>query len=297
MIHSMTGFGEGRLTDNGVTYRVEIRSVNNRYFKASIKVPESFQRFEAEIDRMLRERMGRGSIMFSLRLRDENPSSAYEINEPLVTDYVRRLKEISADYGAGISVDMVALLNVPGVLLPPNIDEARLLEQFEIVKGIIATAVEQLLAMRAKEGDSILRDLQAHCQEIRNKVANVEKLAPTVADDYRKRLGTRLGQLLGGVEGGTLAPHEDAIAREVAIYAERCDISEEISRIYSHLEQFEALCNAPEETGRKLDFLTQELLREANTIGSKANNVEIAQATVAIKAAIDRVKEQVQNVE
>ena len=293
----MTGFGEGRLTDNGVTYRVEIRSVNNRYFKASIKVPESFQRFEAEIDRMLRERMGRGSIMFSLRLRDENPSSAYEINEPLVTDYVRRLKEISADYGAGISVDMVALLNVPGVLLPPNIDEARLLEQFEIVKGIIATAVEQLLAMRAKEGDSILRDLQAHCQEIRNKVANVEKLAPTVADDYRKRLGTRLGQLLGGVEGGTLAPHEDAIAREVAIYAERCDISEEISRIYSHLEQFEALCNAPEETGRKLDFLTQELLREANTIGSKANNVEIAQATVAIKAAIDRVKEQVQNVE
>jgi len=109
------------------------------------------------------------------------------------------------------------------------------------------------------------------------------------AFDHRTRMG--------GVEGSSLAPHEDAIAREVAIYAERCDISEEISRIHSHLEQFDALCSAPEETGRKLDFLTQELLREANTIGSKANNVEIGQATVAIKAAIDRIKEQVQNVE
>jgi len=297
LIHSMTGFGEGRTTDGGVTYRVEIRSVNNRYFKASIKVPESFQRFEAEIDRLLRERMGRGSVMFSLRVRDENPASAYEINEPLVKEYVRRLKDISADYGAGITVDMVTLLNVPGVLLPPNIDEARLAAQFEIVKGVMGAAVEQLLAMRAKEGESILRDLQAHCEEIRGKVADIAKLAPTVADDYRKRLTSRMGQLMGGVEGGSLAPHEDAIAREVALYAERCDISEEISRINSHLEQFDALCAAPEETGRKLDFLTQELLREANTIGSKANNVEIGQATVAIKAAIDRIKEQVQNVE
>jgi uncharacterized protein (TIGR00255 family) len=293
----MTGFGEAKATEAAVSYRVEIRSVNNRYFKATIKLPESMQRYESEIDRLLRAKMGRGSITYNLRIRDDRPAAAYSVNTAMLGAYVEQLRSVSAEGHDRITLDVGRLLEIPGVLQPPQIDETELANQFRIVGRLTNEAADKLIDMRKVEGKSIAEDLAAQRTEILRLIDDIATRSPTVVDDYRKRLKHRLEQLLGGVVGGSLAPHEDAIAREVAIYSERCDINEELSRIRSHLDQFAALCEAPEETGRKLDFLAQELLREANTIGSKSADVSIAQNIVAVKAAIDRIKEQVQNVE
>lgn len=293
----MTGFGEARAAEDGVSYRVEIRSVNNRYFKSAIKLPDSMVRFETEVDRLLRARMGRGSISYSLRLRDERPAAAYSVNTAIIGEYVDQLKSIATDALGRVVLDVGRLLEIPGVLQPPTFDDGQLTTQFKVVERLTNDAMDQLVQMRQVEGATILTDIETQCDDIRRLIDEVAERAPTVVEDYRKRLKNRLEQLLGGVVGGSLAPHEDAIAREVAIYAERCDIAEELSRIRSHLDQVATLCAAPEQTGRKLDFLAQELLREANTIGSKSADVSIAQRIVAVKAAIDRIKEQVQNVE
>jgi len=293
----MTGFGEAKTSEEGVSYRVEIRSVNNRYFKATIKTPESMQRFETEIDKLLRAKMGRGSVTFSLRLRDDRPAAAYSVNTSLIGAYINQLRALTSESSGDVTLDVGRFLEIPGVLQPPMVDEEELARQFRIVERLTNEAADKLIEMRKVEGLTIASDLSAQCAEIRRLIEDIATRSPTVVDEYRKRLKTRLEQLLGGVVGGSLAPHEDAIAREVAIYSERCDINEELSRIRSHLDQFAALCDAPEETGRKLDFLSQELLREANTIGSKSADVTISQNIVAVKAAIDRIKEQVQNVE
>ncbi len=296
MILSMTGYGDARTTEDGVSYRVEIRCVNNRYFKASIKMPEQFQRFEADIDRLLRTRLVRGSITFSLRIADESPAAACRINTALLDEYARQIVAVCGKYGEA-RIDFSRLLDAPGVLQEPEFDEGRFAAQFKIVESLAHRAMDSVIAMRRTEGEAISRDILARCADLRSLVALVQKRTPSVVGEYQKRLQTRVQQLLDGLEGVNIELHEDALAREVAIFAERCDVNEELSRLASHLDQFASLCVAPEEAGRKLDFLAQELLREANTIGSKSNDSDIARHVVEMKAAIDRIKEQVQNVE
>lgn len=296
MIHSMTGYGDARTTADGVSYRVEIRCVNNRYFKSTIKLPEQFQRYEAEVDRALRGRLGRGSITYSLRVADESPTAAGRINANVLDEYVRQLSDIGKRYPLA-RIDFSRLLDAPGIMQLPEIDDERLAGQFKIVLDLSNKAMDGVIAMRKAEGEALLRDLMERCREIRTRLKEVESRSPGVVVEYQKRLQTRVQQLLDGLEGVNVEMHQDALAREVAIFAERCDVNEELSRLASHLDQFESLCTAPEESGRKLDFIAQELLREANTIGSKSNDAEIARNVVAMKAAIDRIKEQVQNVE
>lgn len=297
MIHSMTGFGEARAESKGVTYRVEIRSLNNRYFKATMKLPEQFQCFEGRIDKQLRSRLGRGSVSYSLRIRDENPAAAYQMNKAVLAEYVRQLRDAVRGDRSGTTIDLARLVEIPGVVMPPDIEEAVIEEQFATVEKLTAEAVDKLIAMRGVEGQALLADLEASCNEVRNRIADVRQHAPAVVVEYQKRLHNRVQQLLDGTDGSNVELFQDAVSREVAIFAERCDVNEELSRIDSHLDQFAALCAAPEVVGRKLDFLTQELLREANTVGSKSNSAVISRHVVEIKAAIDRIKEQVQNVE
>ncbi|HWL94024.1 MAG TPA: YicC/YloC family endoribonuclease [Phycisphaerae bacterium] len=296
MIHSMTGYGEARTSLEGVTYRVEIRSVNNRYFKATIKLPEPFQRFEAHVDKLLKTRLGRGSISFSLRIKDDSPVVAGRINATLLDEYARELSAVGKRYPEA-RLDLSRLLDAPGVLQEQDIDEDRLAVQYRTVESLANRAMDGVVAMRKAEGEALLRDMLERCAELRARLAQVQKRSPSVVADYQKRLQSRVQQLLDGMDGVKVDLHEDTLAREVAIFAERCDVNEELSRLASHLDQFAALCQSPEESGRKLDFLAQELLREANTIGSKSNDAEIAKHVVEMKAAIDRIKEQVQNVE
>lgn len=293
MIHSMTGFGEAHAHEEGTTYRVEIRSLNSRYFKLSIKQPEQFQRFETEIDKQLRSRLGRGSVTYNLRVADESATAAYEINKAVLSEYLARLQEIAKGFDAA-RIDIAGLLEIPGVCRPPEVSETTLAERFRVIQRITAEAIDKLIEMRRAEGQALLKDLREQCAEIQTLMTKIASRAPSVVEEYAKRLHSRVQQLLAG---STIDLEQDALAREVAIFAERCDVNEEIARSRSHLDQFAELCRGPEPAGRKLEFLSQELLREANTLGSKANDVEIARHVVETKAAIDRIKEQVQNVE
>jgi uncharacterized protein (TIGR00255 family) len=293
VIHSMTGFGDAALGEDGVNYTLEIRSLNNRYFKASIKLPEHLQFLEAEVERLLRSRLGRGSITYHLRVRNVSAEAAYEINRAALEAYVQQLSGLKIA-GQSTRVDLAALMELPGVCQPREMDHDARRQAWDVLQRMTLEAMDKLVAMRQIEGRALRQDLLAGVRTIRQHLAEVQELAPQVIEDYYRRLRQRVDQLLGEAQ---IQLDQETLSREVALFAERCDVNEETARLACHLEQFETLCDSKELTGRKLEFLAQEMLREANTVGSKANNAEIGRHIVEIKAAIDRLKEQTQNVE
>ena len=189
---------------------------------------------------------------------------------------------------------MASLLTLPGVCQEPDEDVDHHAKHGEAIRALIAQAVEKLIVMRQREGQALFADLRKHLSVIVESLIEIEKRAPTVIDEYHRRLTARVNDLLSKAQ---LQVNQTDLYKEVAVYAERSDIGEEIQRLRHHLKAFEAACRTTDHAGRKLDFLTQEMLREANTIGSKANDALIAGHVVDIKGSIDRMKEQVQNVE
>lgn len=292
MILSMTGYGEAQYSDDGVSYALEIRSLNGRYLKISIKLPETLSLFEPEVEKLLRERLSRGSVFYTLRVRDNTPAAAQEVNQAALASYVRQLQ--SVDLAGQVRIDLATLLALPGVCQPPDIDESRREHQWSILSRLTKQVLDHLVEMRTAEGRSLCADLLKQCGQIRSHLTAVAARAPIVLQGYHQRLLQRANEL---ITDSRLQLELDDVKREVALFAERSDVNEEITRLGCHLEQFEKLCGQDEQGGRKLDFLAQEMLREANTIASKANDAEVAHHIVEIKGAIDRLKEQVQNVE
>ncbi len=296
MIRSMTGFGEASAQHAGVHFFVEIRALNSKYFKAVIRLPEEFQSLEAEIESELRKRLTRGSVFLSGKCTDVTGDAAYEINTNALARYIDQLKRAPQIAGGELRLDLAALLTLPGVLQPPANEEERLERARGGFRPLVDQAVARLTSMRESEGKALLADLLIHRNDIQTRLAAITERAPAVSADYEKRLRTRIEQML--TENGlTIQPVD--LVREVGIAAERGDISEEIMRLGRHVEQFTDLLSRdePRPVGRTLDFLAQEMLREANTIGSKCNDSTISRQIVEIKGAIDRIKEQVQNVE
>jgi uncharacterized protein (TIGR00255 family) len=294
MIHSMTGFGAADRHVDGVGYRVEIRSVNNRYFKTTIRLPELLQSFETEVEQVLRRRLFRGSISYVLRLRDESATAAYQVNVAALRAYIDRIRAAAGEEESdSFDIDLAGLLVLPGVCSPPEIDEATQDRYRSVILSLTEEAVTRLIEMRRTEGQALRKDLLSQCDVIRAELAAVEQRGPRVVEEYGQRLQSRVNELLAKAQ---LKLDQDSLVREVALFADRCDVHEEVSRLTSHLDQVARLCDSREEAGRKLDFLAQEMLREANTIGSKSGDGEIAHRVVTIKTAVDRIKEQVQNV-
>ncbi len=292
MICSMTGYGDAELTTEGVSYALEIRSLNNRYFKASIKLPDPLQYLEPDIERLLRERLGRGSVTYSLRLRSVTGIEAYEINTVALERYVRQLQSL-APMGVSISVELGSTLALPGVSAPPQLDEQEKQRQWQLIRTLTEQVLDKAVQMRGVEGKALRADVLTHCQSVLDQLETIRLRAPDVVREYHTRLTQRVEELASTAR---LNLEADSLAREVAIYAERSDISEEVARLASHIQQFRELCDSNELAGRKLEFLTQEMLREANTIASKSNDVQIARGVIEIKASIDRLKEQTANV-
>lgn len=296
MIRSMTGFGEASSEHGGVHYFVEVRSLNNKYFKASIRLPEEFQGLEADLETALRHRVSRGSLTLRASCTDTSESAAHEINHRALTHYVEALRRAEPVRSGQVSFDAGTLLALPGVLQPPGNEESRLTAARDVFRELVATACEHLIAMRQREGHMLLEDLRAQHDAISRRLAVIRQRAPQVSTDYEQRLRTRLERLVREI-GLSVEPAD--LVREVAVFAERTDIAEEIARLSSHLDQFHELISSEDESpvGRTLDFLSQEMLREANTIASKSPDSEISRLIVEVKGAIDRIKEQVQNVE
>ena len=293
MIVSMTGFGDAVAEKSGNHYAVEIRSLNNRFFKAVIKLPDIVSGLEPELETLLREQLGRGSVTYILKIRSETADAAYKINAEALKAYMDQLSAIK-ELDGHVKLDLGALLALPGVCQEPRDDTDEIEQHGPLVRELSIKAIIKLNGMRQREGESLFNDLMKHTKTISSNLAEIEKRAPAVIDDYHKKLAQRVNQLIGKAE---LQLHAQDLCKEVAVFAERADISEEIQRLTSHLEAFESACRTGEHPGRKLDFITQEMLREANTIASKANDAQIARHIVEIKGAIDRLKEQVQNVE
>lgn len=293
MIRSMTGFGEAQLEEEGQAYHLEIRSVNNRYLKAVVHLPENFAFLEADTERLLRERLLRGSATMRLHVRDLTAAAALEINTAALRAYVEQLRSAgSAD--APLTIDLATLAALPGVCQPRELTQRQREQCWGIVERLTEQALGRLIEMRSVEGRALAADLDTHCQRVATHLHAVRARAPQVVQDYRDRLGARVRELL---TGSNVHLAEADLLKETSIYAERSDITEELTRLEAHLQQFGAAAASPEPAGRKLEFIAQEMLREANTMGSKAGDAQIARDIIDIKSAIDRIKEQILNVE
>ena len=290
----MTGYGESQCHDDGVAVAVEVRSINSRYFKLSVRTSEGYGSFEPLIEAAVRKYIKRGAVQVGVRVDREPTTDDYRINAQVLAGYRRQLEKLERDLGGFDPISLDTLLSLPGVVNEIGVDSTGAVERWPLVEATLNQAMEMVSQMRAKEGHAMAEDLLSNCSAIAKQVDCVERRADVVVDSYRNRLTERLQRLL---DEHDLSVEPADVIREVGIFAERCDISEEIVRLRSHLDQFGALMQTPESSGRKLEFLTQELFREANTIGSKANDSEIARHVIEIKAAIERMREMIQNVE
>ena len=289
----MTGFGAASGQVDGVEYAVEIRSVNNRYYKSSIRLPDEVASVEPEIEKLLHDNLTRGAVTVSARMRLGAEQAAGQVNITALTSYVEQLKMIEIEANPTMRIDLASLLLLPGVCTSPAVEDICLRTKDGLV-ALVRSALAALVTMRQNEGEALRKDLMDNCKVLDEQLAVVTKRAPSVVTDYQVRLMARVQDL---TRAGKVDIDETMLAREVAIFAERSDINEEISRLTGHVEQFRAAMASAESAGRKLDFIAQEMLREANTIASKANDGEIARSAVEMKTAIDRIKEQVQNAE
>jgi uncharacterized protein (TIGR00255 family) len=293
MIRSMTGFGEAQREEGGYVYHLEIRSFNQRYLKTSIYLPDEFSFLETEVDNLLRRRLTRGSVTLRLHVRVLGSQAAMELNTEALAAYVERLRAV-AGKDQRITVDLATLLTLPGVCQPHDLTESERAQRWTLLRELTEGALERLLAMREAEGQALAEDLAGHCAAIRRSLDKVRERIPAVVREYRDRLLARVEEL---VAGSNVRLAEEDLLKEVSIYADRSDISEELSRLEGHLGQFGTLLSGREPAGRKLEFIAQEMLREANTMGSKTGDGVVAREIIEIKSAVDRIKEQVQNAE
>lgn len=297
MIRSMTGFGEASIQHEHVHYFLEIRSLNSKYFKAVIRLPEEFEVLEAEIESELRRRITRGSVFVSAKCTDATGEAGYDVNHAALARYIEQIKRVPQFNAGEFKIDVGSLLGLPGVLQPPANEEERLEKVRKALLELLGVACDRMIAFRAREGAALKQDLLARRDVIAEKLRLIKARAPAVVADYERRLRTRIEQM---VKDLGLAVQPVDVVREIAIAAERSDISEEISRLGGHIDQFTELLEREGDArpvGRTLDFLSQEMLREANTIASKCADAEISRHIVEVKGEIDRIKEQVQNVE
>jgi len=296
MIYSMTGYGEAQGELNGVSYAVEIKTVNNRYFKVIVKLPELVSFLEDDVEKLLRHHIARGTVNYVLRLKDASADVLFDIDEKALQAVVERLHRIQVSAGVSDAIDLGTLLSIPGIIRPASPDQSVAEQIRQKVLQTSSQAIAQLQQMRAAEGSALRADLDKYCGEIKNYIEHVRLRSSTVVLEYAKRLKKRVDEMLAHAE---LKLDEEMLAREVAIFADRSDVSEELARLDSHLLQFEAGVAAQDigQAGRRLDFISQEMLREANTIASKAFDIDIVRCVVDMKCHIDRIKEQVQNVE
>lgn len=294
MLLSMTGFGDARRQDEQMTVAVEVRTVNNRYLKISVKCPDVYASLEGEIERVVRERIGRGTVTVSVRVDRHGAAEDFQVNRQALEAYWSQLQTLAQAIKAPHPSDLTQLLLLPGVIADDAQRALDLDREWQAMQPVLRESLETLQAFRVDEGRAMGQELAANVGTIAQQLERVAGLAPQVVSEFRTKMLERVRQVLA--EGNVGVTEADLI-REVSIYADRSDINEEITRMRCHLEQFTAFLEEKTSTGRKLEFLSQEMFREANTIGSKANNVSIAHAVVEMKAAIEKIREILQNVE
>jgi uncharacterized protein (TIGR00255 family) len=290
----MTGFGEAHAQSNGIAVAVEVRAINSRHLKLSFRASEGYTALEPEVEAVTREIIRRGTVQLNLRVDRPASSEDYRINTAVVENYRRQLEIYTGRSEWNDPDDLRMLLALPGAVVERGSAERDPREDWSIIEPVLRDALDSLSKMRAEEGVALAADLAHNGRQILDFLDAIGRRSPEVVQSYQSRLIQRVEQALSELNV-TVEPAD--LIREVALFADRSDISEEIVRLRSHLQQYEAALMLPESSGRKLEFIAQEMGREINTIGSKANDAEISKLVVEIKTALERIREQIQNVE
>ena len=300
MLVSMTGFGSCTTQGDDYVISTEIKAVNNRFLKTSIKLPEGFSGLESKIDELLHEKIARGSVNFNLKVTRQSDAFDFEVNFSTLRRYISEVFRFERENQDLPSLRMQSsvtdFLRLPGVIQDKaRCDDANLSDLlWNRIAENVRTSLKELQTMREVEGASTQKYLAQNISELRTMIEEVERIAPTVVENYRAKLTERVTKAL---EETSVDLDPSALIREVAIFTDRVDISEEIARFISHLSQFSNTMECEKVCGKKLDFLTQEMFRETNTTGSKANSQDVLRLVVEMKSVIERIREMVQNVE
>lgn len=292
MIKSMTGYGKSEQTIDSLNVTVEIKSVNHRYFEFSARVPREYGFLEEKLKKYCNSLITRGKVECYVSVEDlEESEMEVNVNETLAAGYVKALKELSERFGLKDDISAVTLSRYPDVITlhKASEDEERI---WNAVKTVAETAVSKFIEMRETEGSKLRGDILSRADYIIECVEFIEGRSPETVREYNEKLKQRMKELLGDA-----SVDEQRLLNEAAIYADKIAVDEETVRLRSHISQLREFMNSNEAIGRKLDFLVQEINREANTIGSKAQDVDIAKKVIAIKAEVEKIREQVQNIE
>jgi uncharacterized protein (TIGR00255 family) len=292
----MTGYGESRTQTETVGVSVEVRAVNNRHLKLTVRGTDPYPLYETELEKVVRRHVRRGTLHVGVRVERQGRAAAPALNVATLADYLRQIRTACAEAGTPEYAGPLAsgALALPGVAPEARLGAAAPDDEWPVVEKTLDAALGQLNRMRGEEGQALAAELSGHHAAIGGHLTAIRALLPAVATDYRNRLLERVRQAVA--DAGVVLSAESVI-REVALFADRTDVSEEVSRLTSHLDQFAELVRRGDEAGRKLEFVIQEMGRETNTIGSKAGDAAISRHVFEIKAALEKLREQVQNVE
>jgi len=292
MILSMTGYGTGSAQKDDTAVSVEIKTVNHRFLDLHIRISREYLFLEGLIQQLVRKVLTRGRVDVNATIQKAGDSE-YVVNTGMVTSYLEAAARLKDEFNLQDSLDLRTLLNLPGVLKNDETEQPDDSEELTgLLKQSVQAALDGVLQMRRREGEALRLDMLQNLDAVRESTQRIRKLSADAPAEYLEKLNNRMAQLLPK-EG--LDPQR--LAQEAALIADKCDISEEVARLESHIEQYRILINSDEKVGKKLDFLLQELQREANTILSKSGNMEVAHDAIAIKTNVEKLREQVQNVE
>ena len=297
----MTGFAQARVEHDGGSVRINLRSVNHRFLDLHLRMPDGFEVFESRIRQAIRNRLRRGHVDVNIYY-EAGGAGAIEVNHEIVHSYLKAVERLRQEFGVKAEPDLVGLFRLPGVVAAPGVTDALNSEEKQEKLGAqVETCLEQALnkleMMRGSEGRALTAEMAGILDQIASRTAEIETFAERVRPAIARRLEERVGELLKGVQMDPIR-----LAQEAALLAERSDVSEELARLRSHVEQFRKLLAGAGEAGKKLDFLLQEMQREANTLLSKTPGVEseglaITERALEVKSDIEKLREQAQNVE
>ncbi len=291
MIKSMTGYGKSNLSINSREYQVEIKTVNHKYIDTNIRMPRTISYLEEDIRKLVTSKLKRGKVDISITFENySKDGNDIRINTELAKIYIENLKKLAEEEKLSSNIDVTEITKLPDVLtIKSNLDEKQIKEE---LLHVVGDAVNQLIDMRKNEGKRISEDILVKISQVEEKKDEIFALSTGLIEEYVVKLETRIKEILRTEE-----IDKSRLMQEVVIYADKCSVEEEITRLKSHIGQLRNLIDSDEPSGKKMDFLIQEMNRETNTIGSKANNLEITNRVVDIKTILEDIREQIQNIE